>query len=469
MATARFMLTLLSCFSGVFGVPSLPPVPSRIKDEIAGYKGVADDIINLSVHGKAQNQSYNRLAEFVDTFGSRIAGSQNLENAIDYMLKVMKADGLENVHGEDVMVPHWVRGNESCTMLEPRPYKVSILGLGSSIGTPPQGIKAEALVVHSFDELHSRASEAKGKIIIYDQGYVNYGVSVAYRDYGAVEAAKVGGVASLIRSVAAFSIHSPHTGWQDYKDNTTKVPTACIAVEDAEMFSRMAARGTKIVLHLKMEAKNLPDAKSRNTVAEIRGREHPEQVVLVSGHLDSWDVGQGAMDDGGGAFISWQALSLIRQLGLRPRRTLRAVLWTAEEVGLVGSQQYYQRHKANSSNYDLVMESDIGTFTPTGIMFTGSSNAKSIMTEVLSLLKPINSSQLLDHAEGGDVSFWISDGVPGGSLANQNERYFWFHHSDGDTMSVQDPRAMDLCSAVWAVTAYVVADMEDMLPRHSGP
>ena len=189
------------------------------------------------------------------------------------------------------------------------------------------------------------------------------------------------------------------------------------------------------------------------------------QVVLVSGHLDSWDVGQGAMDDGGGAFISWQALSIIRQLNLRPKRTMRVVLWTAEEVGLVGSQQYYNRHKVNISNFDMVMESDIGTFKPIGIKFTGNTAARAIMEEVLSLLKPINASKLADRADGGDVSFWIKAGVPGGSLDNENGKYFYFHHSNGDTMTVQDPDEMDLCAIVWAVTSFVVADMDKMLPR----
>ncbi|KAJ8307989.1 hypothetical protein KUTeg_012863 [Tegillarca granosa] len=353
----------------------------KLQEEISSYQSIADQIIKLSVNGAAQNQSYNRLATFVDKFGSRLAGTQNLENAIDYMLDVLARDGLENVHGESVKVPHWVRGSESAVMLEPRIKPLSILGLGYSNGTPTKGIKAEVLVVESFDELHKRASEAKGKIVVYNQKYVSYGVSVEYRSSGATEAAKVGGVASLIRSITPFSINSPHTGMQSYGNGVKKIPTACITVEDAEMMKRMADRGEKIVILLKMEAKNLPDVESRNTVAEIVGHQYPEQVVLVSGHLDSWDVGQGAMDDGGGAFISWQ------------------------EQGGVGSSQYYGRHKKDIDNFDLVMESDEGTFTPYGIYFSG------------------------------------------------------------DTMTVQDPHQMNLCAAVWAVVAYTVADLEEMLPR----
>ncbi|XP_071833000.1 carboxypeptidase Q-like isoform X1 [Apostichopus japonicus] len=436
-----------------------------IKEEIESYRDVANQIIEFLLNGTGKGQAYKRLALFTDTFGNRISGSKNLENAIDYLIEELQKDGLENVHGENVTVPHWVRGQESATLVEPRNYDIALLSLGGSVGTSPEGMTADVLVVHSFDELHNRSSEAKGKIVVFDQDWVNYGVSVQYRDFAAEETSKVGGIAALVRSVASFSIHSPHTGMQFYKDSIKKIPVACIAVEDAEMLSRMAARGTKIVIKLILEAQTLPDAVSRNTVAEIIGSKYPEQVVLVSGHLDSWDVGQGAMDDGGGAFVSWQALSVIRQLGLRPKRTMRAVFWTGEEQGYVGSQQYYEQHKSNISNYDLVMESDGGTFTPTGISNSGNAATQEIMKQVLDLLSPINATTLQVSTEGGDVQSWMDAGVPGGNLLNQNDRYFWFHHSDGDTMSVQDPYMMDLCAAVWAVVSYVVADMDEMLPR----
>ncbi|XP_007458118.1 PREDICTED: carboxypeptidase Q-like, partial [Lipotes vexillifer] len=258
---------------------------------------------------------------------------------------------------------------------------------------------------------------------------------------------------------------SPHTGIQEYQDGVPKIPTACITVEDAEMMSRMASRGSRIVIQLKMGAKNYPDADSFNTVAEIIGSKYPEQVVLVSGHLDSWDVGQGAMDDGGGAFISWEALSLIKDLGLRPKRTLRLVLWTAEEQGGIGALQYYQLTKANTSNYSLVMESDLGTFLPSGLQFTGSDKARAIVEEVMCLLQPINVTRVFRAGEGTDINFWIQAGVPGASLLDDLYKYFSFHHSHGDTMTAMDPKQMNVAAAVWAVVSYVIADMEEMLPR----
>uniref|UniRef100_A0A4X1TZ39 Carboxypeptidase Q n=1 Tax=Sus scrofa TaxID=9823 RepID=A0A4X1TZ39_PIG len=404
---------LLSLNSGkaIYGNGNRQRTFQEIKEEIACYGDVAKAIINLAVYGKAQNRSYERLALLVDTVGPRPSGSKNLEKAIQIMHQNLQEDGLENVHLEPVKIPHWERGEESAVMLEPREHKMAILGLGSSIGTPPEGITAEVLVVTSFDELQRRAPEARGKIVVYNQPYSNYSRTVQYRVQGAVEAAKVGALASLIRSVASFSIYSPHTGIQEYQDGVPKIPTACITVEDAEMMSRMS-RGNRIVIHLKMGARNYPDADSFNTVAEIIGSKYPEQVVLVSGHLDSWDVGQGAMDDGGGAFISWEALSLIKDLGLRPKRTLRLVLWTAEEQGGIGAFQYYQLHKANISNYSLVMESDLGTFLPSGLQFTGSEKARAIMEEIMNLLRPINITQVFEAGEGTDINFWIQAGVP---------------------------------------------------------
>ncbi|XP_039973920.1 carboxypeptidase Q-like isoform X2 [Xiphias gladius] len=438
---------------------------SDIAADVGDNDDVANKIIDLAVHGAAQNRSYRRLADFTDTIGNRISGSHNLEMAIEYMYNAMTQDGLD-VHLEPVKVPHWVRGKESAEMIVPRVKSLAILGLGSSVGTPPEGIEAEVLVVRSFEELKQRASEAVDKIVVFNQPFVSYGETVAYRSCGASEAAKVGAVATLIRSITPLSINSPHTGWQEYQHGVKRIPTACITVEDAELMWRMAQRGQKIVVRLTMGAKTLPDADSFNIVAEIKGKEHPEQVVLLSGHLDSWDVGQGAMDDGGGAIISWEALSLIKDLGLRPRRTMRTVLWTGEEQGGVGAQQYYDLHKVNLSNFDLVMESDTGTFEPVALQFNGNNEARKVMEEVVKKLAPLNTNKLEEDAEGEDIGLWMKAKVPGASLHVDDARYFWFHHTEGDTMTVQNPDDMNRCSALWAVVAYLVADLPDMLPRY---
>ncbi|XP_067133302.1 carboxypeptidase Q-like [Centruroides vittatus] len=437
----------------------------NLKKEIDNYKNIVDKIINYVISGPAKGQTYDHLAKFIDKFGNRIAGSANLENAIDYMVTTLRGLNL-NVRTENVQVPHWVRGEESAQLLQPRRKNMAILGLGGSIGTGENGITAEVIAVRSFDELKSKAAQVKGKIVVYNQDFVSYGKSVQYRDYGAEWAAKFGGVASLIRSVTPFSIYSPHTGWQDYSNNVTKIPTACITIEDAEMIYRMAKRGTKVVIHLKMSAKNLPPVQSRNTIIEMKGQTFPQQIVLVSGHLDSWDVGEGAMDDGAGAFISWRVLDILTQLKLKPKRTLRAVLWTGEEEGLFGAITHLNNNKKNLKNFSVVMESDIGTFKPLGLTYSGNNTiAQCIMQEILKLMLPINATQLNLMEEGSDTTVFMNAGVPGISLVNANEKYFYFHHSNGDTMTVEDPENLDLCTALWTASAYVLADIQEMLPR----
>ncbi|XP_025915916.1 carboxypeptidase Q isoform X3 [Apteryx rowi] len=389
-----------------------PKTFEDIKKEIAGYSSIAKAIIDLAVHGKAQNRSYERLAVFADTIGPRLSGSKNLDAAIKYMFSALQEDRLENVHLEPVKVPHWERGEEFAVMLEPRNHSIAILGLGSSIATPPEGfVSAEPQQISFLTLL----------------------ISIC-----ALTEDSTGCISCLLASGDRVKM-----GGDDYP----------------------GPLGTKVVVYLKMGAKTYPDSSSFNTVAEIVGSKYPEQIVLVSGHLDSWDVGQGAMDDGGGAFISWEALSLVKDLGLRPKRTLRLVLWTGEEQGGIGAEQYYQLHKKNISNFDVVMESDEGTFRPMGLAFTGTDEARDIVKEIMTLLLPINITDIYDTADGTDIDYWMRDGVPGASLRDDISKYFWFHHSHGDTMTVQDPNQMNLCAAVWTVVSYVIADMKEMLPR----
>ena len=442
-----------------------PQISQKFVDEIKDYQDIANKIIEYSLNGTGQNQSYNRLATFVDKYGARVAGSEELEDAIDYMLDRLRVDGLDNVHGEEVNVTHWVRGNEWAQLLIPRMYKISILGLGSSIGTPQDGIIADAVVMRSFDELDQRKDEVRDRIVIFNPTYRGYGNTVQYRVDSASKAAKYGAKATLIRTIAPFSIYTPHTGMQRYDKDVLKIPTACITIEDANMFDRLELNGERLRIQLYMEAKDESPRISRNTVAELTGSSLPDEVVVVSGHMDSWDVGQGAMDDGGGAFISWQALSTIKALGLKPKRTIRLIMWTDEEGGGIGSQQYYELHKKEANNISIMFESDEGVFTPYGIQFTGASEGKDMMKEIGKLLTAINASEVYDRGGGTDVAWWRSEKVPTGSIANHNEDYFWYHHSNGDTMDVLNPHQMNLCSAVWTVYAYVLADMNELLPR----
>ena len=418
----------------------------------------------------ADRAAWQRLATLTDSYGHRLSGSTSLERAIDWILAEMRRDGLQNVRGERVMVPHWVRGRESATLVSPRPHPMPMLGLGGSVGTPKGGITAEVLVVSSFDELQKRAAEAKGKIVLYDVPFTSYGETVRYRGNGAIEAAKAGAVASLVRSVASYSMRSPHTGSMRYDSTTRRIPHAAINVEDAMMLHRMQDRGQKIVVRLEMEARTLPDAPSRNVVAEVVGREHPEQVVVLGGHIDSWDVGQGAMDDGGGSVAAWEAVRLLQKLGLRPRRTVRVALWTNEENGLRGGNAYRDQHRAALDDHILAIESDGGVFAPVGVGVTATDEAFAMVQAIEPLIRPLlvespaAGTGVTRGGGGADIGPLMRAGVPGAHLNTDAVRYFWVHHTAADTVDKLDPADVQRNVAVMATVAYVLAEMPERLP-----
>ena len=408
---------------------------------------------------------FTRLATMCDTFGPRFTGSKNLESAIDWCLAEMKHDGFQNVRGEEVIVPRWVRGNESVELLSPRRRTLPMLGLGGSVGTPPGGITADVLVVTGFDDLKNRVAEAKGRIVLFNVPFTEYRETVIVRTQGAIHAARAGALASLIRSVGPFSMQTPRTGGMSYGDGVKKIPHAALSREDANMLSRMAARGEPIRVRLKMEARTLSDGTSRNVVAEIPGSEKPEEIVIVSGHIDSWDVGQGAMDDGGGCLAAWEAARLMLKLGLRSKRTVRVVLWTNEENGIRGAMSYAERHEAALARHTLAIESDSGVFQPTGFGFLGSGRGMEIIQGVGKLLDPIGSGNIAKGCRGADVLKLVRGGVPVMHLEVDRKKYFWFHHTDADTIDKLVPAEFNRCVAAMAVMAYVIADLPETLPR----
>ena len=445
-------------------------VPAALVGQSSGpvvrqYRVAADRIMDAALADNGV--AWNKLARFTDYSGSRFTGSPALERSIDWLLAEMKKDGLANVHGEPAMVPHWVRGRESATLVQPRAANLPMLGLGGSVGTPKGGITAEVLVVSSFDDLTKHAAEARGKIVLFDAPFVNYGETVAYRREGAIAAAKVGAVASLIRSVTPYSMRTPHTGQMAYDSAVTKIPHAAITVEDAMMLHRIQARGEKVVVRLEMEAQTLPDVPSRNVVGEIVGSSRPDEVVVFGGHIDSWDVGQGAMDDGGGMVVAWEALNLLKKLGLQPRRTIRVVGWTNEETMGRGGLAYRDAHKGEADKHVLVIESDGGVFAPQSLGFTGSDSARAIIKQVGALLDRVGPIAIGERGGGADIGPMMQLGVPGIGLEVDGSRYFWFHHTDADTMDKLDPVEMQKCVATLAVLAFIVADIPEKLPRVS--
>ena len=449
-------LTLSLMIAAFLAAPALAQRTLPVPD--AAARGAQEKLIDAATRDSA---AWNRLALLADLFGNRPSGSKRLEDALDWILAEMKKDGLDNVHAESVMVPHWERGAESAVLIQPRRDTLAMLGLGKSIGTPPNGITAPVLVVKDFADLRAHAADAKGKIVLFDfpfdtaqVPFAAYGEAVAYRGVGADSAMQFGAVAMLVRSVTPMSLRSPHTGALRYGDTTKRIPAAALSVEDAMMLHRMQDRGQKIVVTLKMGARHLPMARSRNIVAEVRGTDRPEQVVIVSGHIDSWDVGQGAMDDGGGAVAAWEAVRLIKQLGIKPRRTIRVVLWTNEESGLAGGRAYAAAHKDELKDLILAFESDNGVFMPSGINVAGGDSLIPALKRVIEPLARIGVTTVTPGESEADVSPMFALGVPVGSITTDGSKYFWYHHTRADTPDKLDPVAMARCVATLAATAY---------------
>jgi carboxypeptidase Q len=429
----------------------------------ATYRAAAERLIDAATRDSA---AWNRIAELTDTFGHRLSGSVALERAIDWTLARMRADGLEHVRGEPVMVRHWERGTESAELITPRRKPLAMLALGGSVGTPRGGITAPVVVVTSYDDLAKRGAAVKGKIVLFDVPFTEYEATRRYRTGGASAAAKQGAVAMLLRSVASFSMNTPHTGNMRYDSTVaTRIPAAAIAVEDAMLLHRMQDRGQPVTVKLVMGARTLPNAPSRNVVAELRGREKPDEVVVIGGHIDSWDVGQGAMDDAGGVVAAWEAVRLMKALGLRPRRTIRVVGWTNEENGVDGGKAYRATHASEVDKHVFALESDNGVFRPLGIAVVGTDSALAMLRRIAPLLSRIGADSVTRGESEADVEPLVDSGVPGAGLHVDGTRYFWYHHTNADTPDKLDPRDVARCVAVMAVYAYVVAEMPETLPR----
>ena len=421
----------------------------------------------------ADSLAYDRMAEMGDRFGHRLSGSQSLEDAIDWVLAEMEADGLGAVRGQPVLVPAWIRGNESAVLVTDRgDVPLTMLGLGGSEATPPEGVEAPVLVVSSFDDLAARADEAAGRIVLFNVPFTSYGRTVQYRVNGASEAAKVGAVASLVRSVGPGSLDTPHTGTMGYEDGVRRIPHAALTIEGAERLQRMQDRGETPVVRLSMESHFEADRLSRNVIAEVRGRERPDEVVVLGGHIDSWDVGQGMVDDAGGCVIAWEAVRLMHALGLRPRRTVRVVMWTNEENGLRGGEVYRDSVGADIDKVQLAIESDSGVFEPVGFGYSGSAEGLALLRArvdplISPLLADVDGRGITEGGGGADIGPLMRDGVPGMSVRTANEDYFLYHHTPADTADKLDPGHMARATAALAVLAYVAAEMPERIPHGS--
>ncbi len=452
----RFSLVVL--FSTV-----LAAFPSAQASWLDSYRATAGKLIAAAT---ADQFAWDRLAELTDTHGQRLSGSDNLNRAIAWAVETMKKDGLDNVHTERVMIPRWVRGHESLEITNPPHHVIPLLGLGGSVATPPAGIEAEVMVVSSGDDLARRAPQAKGKIVLFNVPYTNYGETVAYRSGGATMAARHGAVGMLVRAVGPVGLRTPHTGGMNYGADAPKIPAAAIAVEDAMRIQRLVTRGVAVRVRLKMEAKFDADVESFNVVGEVRGSEKPTEIVLVGCHFDSWDPGTGASDDAVGCIVTWEAARLMKKLGIRPKRTVRVVLFTNEENGLRGGNAYREAHAEEASNHVFALESDSGVFAPARLGFTGSDVSRKIIAEIATLLAPLGMQDVVPGGGGADIGPIATLGkVPMMAYAGDPTKYFTIHHTPADTVDRIEPQEVSKAAASIAAMVYVIADMPQSLPK----
>jgi carboxypeptidase Q len=427
------------------------------------YREPAGKLIDAAL---VDNGGMDKLSYLCDRIGNRLSGSTALEKAIAWAAAQMKQDGLVNVVTPLVKVPHWVRGNESAALVEPVNKPLTILGLGGSIATPKKGITAEVVTVSTFEELDKKGKAVEGKIVLFNVPYEGYGRTVTFRTAGASRAARLGAVAMLVRSITPVSLQSPHTGALEYSPGIQKIPAAAVTIEDATLIQRLVDAGNTVVVHLEMEARTLPDADSANVIGEILGREKPEEVVVIGGHIDSWDVGAGAQDDGSGIITALEAAYLIHKLGLQPRRTLRVVFWTNEENGGMGGEAYRDWVGDQVKNHVAAIEMDGGAEKPAGFGISGRSDMQGMLArvrEIGRLLERIDAGSIQSGGGGADISPLMRDGVPGLAVRTVGTHYFDWHHTRSDTtdkVKLEDLRAN---IAAMAVMAYVLADMPDGL------
>jgi carboxypeptidase Q len=426
--------------------------------------------------------AYRQVAHLANKIGPRLSGSAQAAKAVGYVASELKALGCE-VQLEKVMVPHWVRGEETAALVQftgqaaNTTQRIVLCALGPSVATPPNGIEAEVIVVRNFDELKSLPREkVAGKIVLFNypfdkqmaaegRGGEAYGEAVVYRADGPSAAARQGAVACLIRSVGGADYRLPHTGQTDYAMDAPKIPAGAVTAEDADLIADLVRQGP-VRMKVVLTPQTLPDVESANVIGDIKGSEHPEQVIIVSGHLDSWDLGTGAIDDGAGVAVSMEAANLIQKLHLKPKRTIRVIAWMNEENGLAGSKQYEKDHEKEWMNHFAAMETDGGAGHPLGINIKAKPEVKKTFAPVAAILQGSGAGMLnlVEHC-GADIGPLEKAGVPAFSPIQDSRFYFNYHHTAADTLDKIIPKELAENSAVVAVLAYALANMEQPLLR----
>jgi carboxypeptidase Q len=479
-------LSLLFCADGIDAQqtpaakssPSASPSPTPA---VFSAQTLAD-LKRLQQAALTSDYAYRQVAHLANNIGPRLSGSAQAAKAVEYVARELKALGCE-VQLEKVMVPHWVRGEETAALTEfpgqapNTTQKIVLCALGPSVATPPNGIEAEVVAARNFDELKSLPRDkVAGKIVLFNypfdrqmaaegRGGEAYGEAVIYRSDGPSAAARQGAVACLIRSVGGADYRLPHTGQTDYANDAPKIPAGAVTAEDADLIGDLVRQGP-VRMKLVLTPETLPDVESANVIGDIKGSEHPEQVIVVSGHLDSWDLGTGAIDDGAGIAVSMEVANLIQKLDFKPKRTIRVIAWMNEENGLAGSKQYAKDHEKEWTNHIAAMETDGGADHPLGVNIKGKPEVKKMLAPVAAILRESGAGMLnlVEHC-GADIGPMEEANVPAFSPIQDSRFYFNYHHTAADTLDKIVPKELAENSAVVAVLAYSLANMEQPLPR----
>ena len=460
-----------------------PPFAAEPQESAAQQQNFPPQLLQQLAAIKAaaltDDYAYRQLAHLTENIGARPSGSLQAKAAVEYVAEELRKLGLD-VHLEEVKVPHWVRGAETAQLVEytgqaaGTTQKIVLTALGSSASTPADGITADVVVVSNFDELKALGHDkVSGKIVLFNEifdkqkaaggmAFMAYGEAVRYRGAGPKAAAELGAAAALVRSVGSADFRLPHTGWSF----PAGIPAGAVTAEDAELISHLYAQG-KVRMHLVLTPQKLPDATSYNVIADLKGGEHPEQLVVVSGHLDSWDLGTGAIDDGAGVVIAMEAAEILQKLHLRPRRTLRVIAWMDEENGGSGSQAYTKDTSAEFPRTIAAIESDSGAAHPLGLEAKMSVAAADVLRPAVNVLQSIGANVLREstYPPGADISGMSDAGVPALGILQDGRTYFHYHHTAADTLDKVIPAELRENAAVMAVMGYALASMTDALPR----
>ncbi len=427
----------------------------------------------------ASDYAWRQLAYLTENIGPRFTASPQAEAAVQHVAEELRRLGLD-VKLEPVQVPHWVRGAETAELVawpgQPAGtrQKIVVTALYGGSATPAEGITADVVVVNNFEELKQLGRDRiAGRIVLFNEKFDvrktragrwgdAYSEAVKYRGSGGKEAAALGAAGSLVRSVGGADFRLPHTGWSE----EASIPSGAVTAEDADLIAHLASQG-RVRLHLTLTPQRLPDVTSYNVVADLRGSEHPEQVVIVSGHLDSWDLGTGAIDDGAGVAVAMEAAHILQQLHLRPRRTVRVVAWMNEESGLRGGDAYALEHARELTNHIAAIESDLGAGHPLGFNTDMPSADQDWLKPVQETLSTTGANliELAHDSPGADISPIAHQGVPTFGLLQDGTVYFNYHHTPADTLDKVNPRELQENAAAMTVLALALADMAEPLPR----